>query len=248
MIARILTGVLVFACFASADTFVDDFNVAPCVYPDTSCDVIGDPLLFDIEKAEINLNASATTIDYYLNWPNNSYDWFNYGTVRLDPGDIFFSNSSGKIYGITLSDHDGYTAGKLYGSSAGVATQTAFNVLGLTTPPYYYRPGHDVWLASGAPLAGSANYSVATNGNGTTTGAKYMVSLTLDNAASSALYGAAVGNGGWLDAHFQSATCANDILDGRISVPEPTDYALLGALPFLLGLGLYRRRRNVIAG
>ena len=126
---------------------------------------------------------------------------------------------------------------------------TAFDVLNLTTPPWYYRTNHDVWLGGVAPNvpSGSAGVNVSAFGNGTTS-AEWKVSLTLDSGASSALYGAAVANGGYLDAHFQSATCANDILSGRIHVPEPADFALVGMLALLLGLGVCRRHRSVVAG
>jgi hypothetical protein len=44
-----------------------------------------------------------------------------------------------------------------------------------------------------------------------------------------------------LSVHFAAATCANDIIDGRIAVPEPATWFTLSA--GLLGLGLLRRRR-----
>jgi hypothetical protein len=74
------------------------------------------------------------------------------------------------------------------------------------------------------------------------------VSIILNAEASQALYNAAVANGGSLSVHFQSATCGNDILDGRVNVAEPSDYAAIGVVGVLSLIGFSRRRRNVLAG
>lgn len=251
-------------------TLMDQFNVAPCPIPPpagdpqfNNCDTIGAKTDFDIEKAVINFNGTQISIDYYLNYREGAVnfgvnnpsplDSFNVtSSVTLRPGDIFFSGPGGMMYGIALSSHDGFNLGGLYaiGGGSGVTTRTASNVLGLPSPPWYYRTDRDVWLGGVAPStsAGNATVQAFANGNGTTTGAEYRVSLVLDSAASQALYGAALGNGGYLDAHFQSLNCGNDILDGRVSVAEPSDYSAAGTVVFLLGLGLFRRRRFCFEG
>jgi hypothetical protein len=266
MIARVLVALLVFTLFATADTqvtLVDQFGAASActVFPGSdptyaNCDTIGDVGHFDIEKAIINFNSSAIAIDYYLNY-NNSYinpvsntlGSYNYAGVFLSPGDILFSTSqnSGYIYGIALSNHNGFVPGQLYEmSNDPVLAHTALGLGSNPSEAPYFRKTQPVWLSSASfddQVSSTSLFDVSANPAGSS--AEYMVSLRLDGTASDALYDAATANGGSLYVHFASMTCGNDILEDRIHVPEPTDYVLLSTVVGFLGLGLRRRRTSL---
>jgi len=72
---------------------------------------------------------------------------------------------------------------------------------------------------------------------------EFRLNLQLGQTASNVIFDAASANGGFLDVYFQSATCGNDILDGRIATPEPSAFVLMGAAVLALGVAAKRRRR-----
>jgi hypothetical protein len=255
MFFRLCLGVFCLTLLGLADnvaTLTDPFGAAavacaPADHPNyEDCDVIGAKTDFDIQMAVINFNSSEITIDYYLNYregavTDTALNPFNVSGLLLSPGDILISDASGQnVYGIAMS---GSTAGSVYSN---ITPLTAGDVLDVPTPPWYYRVNREVAIGGDPTLEGNASFNVASYGNGTTA-AEYKVSLVLDSAASAFLYNAAVANGGWLDWHFQSLNCGNDILDGRVGVPEPSEYALLGTLVGLIGFGVRRRRQSALA-
>lgn len=250
---------LLLSCFAKADVvnLIDDFNnpaldCTPAEAPGgfTSCDVVGDRADFDIEKAHINFNATATTIDYYLNFNNgavnlatNTLSGFTDGGVNLLPGDILFTGAGGAYFGIAMSSHDGLTAGALYQLFTPVTAQVA-----LGNPDAYYRNSRYVLIdnspASPNPtfVANANSFTVSANGNGSTTGAEYKVSIALSAAGSQFLWDQANANGGSLNVFFQSADCGNDTLDGTLAASEPMDFSIAFGACGLIALAAYRRR------
>ena len=237
---------------------MDQFNVPTCSIPPpandpgfANCDVIGARTDFDLQKAVISFNRAATTIDIYQNYRNTSvgsggFSQFSVGAANIGASDIFFGNGTSILYGIAMSNQNGFQTGSLYGVGGGVTARTAASVLNLPSPPWYYRTTRNVLLGGVAPVqalgAGSLAVSAA-GGNGTTTGAEFRLNLQLGQTASRVLYDAAEANGGFLDVYFQSATCGNDILDGRITTPEPSAFMLMGTAVLALGVAARRRRR-----
>jgi len=238
--------------------FTDQFNVPACSIPPPvsdpgfmTCDVIGATTDFDIQKTVISFNRNATTIGIYQNYRNSAVGAgelgsFAVGAANIGGADIFFGNGSSILFGIAMSNQGGFQAGSLYAVGGGVTARTAASVLNLPSPPWYYRTTRNVLLGGAAPAQslGTGSLAVsATGGNGTTTGAEYRLNLQLGQTASNTIFDAANANGGFLDVYFQSATCGNDILDGRIATPEPSAFVLMGTAVLTLGVAAKRRRR-----
>jgi len=164
----------------------------------------------------------------------------------IGAADILFGNGSSILFGIAMSNQGGFQAGSLYAVGGGVTATTAASVVNLPSPPWYYRTTRNVLLGGAAPAqslgAGSIAVSAA-GGNGTSTGVEFRLNLQLGQTASNVIFDAASANGGFLDVYFQSATCGNDILDGRIATPEPSAFVLMGAAVLALGVAAKRRRR-----
>ena len=244
--------------YAGNIVLMDQFNVPACSIPPpandpgfNNCDVVGAKTDFDLQKTVISFNRIATTIDIYQNYRNSAVNssglgQFSIGAANLSAADIFFGNGSSILYGIAMSSQGGFQAGSLYAVEGGVTARTAASVLNLPSPPWYYRTNRNVLLGGAAPaqsLGAGSLTAFANGGNGTTTGAEFRLNLQLGQTASMALYDAAAANGGFLDVYFQSATCGNDILDGRIATPEPSAFLLMGTAVLFLGVAVQRRRR-----
>ena len=237
--------------------FMDQFNVPACAIPPpannpgfTNCDVIGAQTDFDIQKTVISFNRNSTVIDIYQNYRNsaagsNELGSFAIGAGNFGASDIFFGNGSSILYGIAMSNQNGFQAGSLYAVGGGVTARTAASVLNLPSPPWYYRTTRKVLLGGVAPAQSLGTGSLAvstTGGNGTTTGAEFRLNLQLGQTASAVIFDAATANGGFLDVYFQSATCGNDVLDGRIATPEPSAFMMMGTVVLALGVAVRRRR------
>ena len=93
-----------------ASTIYDAFNqsqASGCNYslsaPFTSCDVIGDPALFDIQKADVHIADGSATVTIYFNYGGGiNLQPFNDG-VQLAVGDLFFydpSDPNSYLYGV----------------------------------------------------------------------------------------------------------------------------------------------------
>ena len=88
------------------------------------------------------------------------------GTATLNPGDLLFGLGGSIFFGIPLVNHNGLTAGHLYGDGVTpLGTQTAQQVL--NDAATIYRFNWPVWLAGGSlPQQGTVVSFGATNGTG----------------------------------------------------------------------------------
>lgn len=253
----ILAALAVTPCVYGGNVMLtDQFNVAPCSIPPPAndpsfnqCDVIGAKTDFDLEKAAISLNRVATTITIYQNYRNNAvtangFGSFSVGAANIGMSDVFFGNGSSILYGISMATRNGFQAGSLYAIGNGVTARTAASVLNLPSPPYYYRTTRNVMLGgTPAQSLGIGAVSTVSNAGDGISNAEYRLQVQLGEGASGALYDAAQANGGQLDIYLNSATCGNDVLDGRINTPEPGAFALMGTVVVALGVAVRRRRK-----
>ena len=236
----------------SAGTITDTFNQSQaggCSYsfasPYSTCDVIGDPALFDIQQASVHIGGSWGTVTIYFNYGGGiTLQPFTDG-IQLAVGDLFFyapSDPGNYLYGIPLSTHGGFVADSLYKVGGNTTLLTADNIINNTG--YYYRRGQDVWLGgSGTPesIGLPVPVQVANYGNGVDN-AEYAATLSF---AVPADFATSVIQNGRLGISFASAYCGNDVLEGTLSAaPEPGMFGLLaGGAAMLAGSGLLRRKR-----
>lgn len=236
---KLLPTLLLAACvpsaFATSFTVTDPFN-APCSNSGSpTCDVIGDPLGFDIQKGVFNIGANSATIDLYFNFGLNtatSTAPFSVNSVVLSLGDLFLSGN-GFNYGIALQTHNtavsgNVTGGVLYQINNANGTLTAAQALGSPTS-ISYRPTETVWLRNDGAnsltsLVNGAVTIAGAQGNGVTA-PEFKATITLNYVAGSSVAQnlQSLNAGG---VHFASATCGNDVMNG---VPEPASLGMIGA-------------------
>jgi hypothetical protein len=247
---RAILFLLVGCVTCQADTIYDTFNqsqASGCNYslsaPFTSCDVIGDPALFDIQKADVHIADGSATVTIYFNYGGGiNLQPFNDG-VQLAVGDLFFydpSDPNSYLYGVPLSTHGGFIADDLYKVGGNTTLLTADQIINNTG--YYYRRTQDVLLGgSGSAETTGSPVQVVNYGNGSSN-ALYAATLHFPVSAD---FVTSVLHNGQVGIAFSSADCANDILTGTTSaVPEPGMFPLLAAGSVLLaGFGVLRRQR-----
>ena len=235
----------------SAGTIYDPFDQSQaggCNYsftpPYTSCDVICDPALFDIQKAAVEIDNGWATVTIYFNYGGGiTLQPFSDG-VPLAVGDLFFyapSDPGNYLYGVPLSSHDGFTADNLYKVGGDTTLLTADDIINSTG--YYYRRNQDVWLGgSGSPETIGLPVQVVDYGNGVSN-ALYAATLEFPVSAD---FATSVIQDGQIGIAFSSADCGNDVLEGTTSAaPEPGMFPLLaGGAALLAGAGMLRRRRT----
>jgi hypothetical protein len=203
--------------------------------------VIGTNGQFDLQSvAFTNLTSTNFTvqIDFNFDYGDASLTPFELAGIKLSAGDLLF-NDGGKLWGVALDSHTGFTQGDLYSVTD---FSTAKTVLG--NPNGTYRPNNDVWMDNngGQTVAGLGTSTTKNIGGDE-------VQTTLSFTPSASLISAL--NSGNLDFQFSSATCSNDYLSGNITgnivntVPEPTGFVLLGSgLIALSVIPRLRRRRR----
>jgi len=244
------------------------------ISPLSERDVIGDFLKFDIEKMVINeLDHNTIDIDIHTNYGTTPLDPFV--VVRnLNVGDLLFEKDGVPIYGVPLHsrtkgngfghttdpnnrfsvDGESLTAGTLYevlDPTEGKGLLHSDRVTGLGASNI--RVDEYVWLqqidGSSSPGFQPTLAEVNSGGSITVTStapALYKINFRMDFApGGNPLYYESLTG---LSFNFSSATCANDIIKGRIDgptglVPEPATYALLGG--GLISLFFLRRRKGV---
>src|SRR5580692_5065937 len=174
------------SCFAGTinDTFGQSQNNCVLSYtsPYATCDVVGNEMLYDIQKASVSFGNGMATVSIYTNTgavPSGgplTLGAFNDAGDTLIPGDIFFYNpttgynpddpttTQNLQYGISLTNHGAFTAGDLYNISGDIDTETAQMALQDATD--YYRLDETVLMAGTGTPASSGTVTVANNGDG----------------------------------------------------------------------------------
>lgn len=253
------------AVLCQAGTLTDPFAQPQnnCNYshtaPYSSCDVIGNEQLYDIQMASVSINDGVATVAIYLNsgavQQGNplTLGAFSDAGLTLIPGDIFFYNpltiydpsdpatSQYLQYGIALENHGSLVAGGLYNITGGISVETAQQAL--NDSPDYYRQDEDVLMTgSGAPVS-TGTVSVANYGNGTTS-ARYVITVTVPTTPG---FLSLVSNNE-IGLLFSSADCGNDVIQGVVGTgqaPEPGPAAMVLAGLGLLAAGRKFRKRRV---
>jgi hypothetical protein len=208
-------------------------------------DVIGLLKHFDIDAIRFTtIGAMQVEAVIRVNYHNGDEDLDPFsiggGIPTLKPADLLFDVDGAYTYGVPLTGHDCLTAGALYQVVNGQPfVKDAKTVLGYGSySSTNFRPSEPVWInASHAQLAGDNLFFDADRYGFTSA-----VDITIRFAPSSDFL-VALADG--VKVHFASATCANDVLDGRLQyavVPEPTGLVLTGS--GLLAAALFARRRG----
>jgi len=225
--ASLLTGI---NCSAGTltDTFRQSQNNCILTYtaPYDTCDVVGNEMLYDIQKATVSINNEMATISIETNTGAIPYGdrsltltAFNDGGVPLIPGDIFFYNpTSGQgnlEYGIALTDHGAFKAGDLYSISGGTSTETA--QAALQDGSDFYRRDQTVLMTGTGRPASSGAVTVTSYGDGIKQ-PEYEITATVP-VTSGLLNLLSNGQIGLL---FSSADCGNDVIQGVVDTGYTT--------------------------
>ena len=267
-VTLIAPALLMSALLCPANTLTDPFGQVQnnCNYsantPYSACDVIGNPLLYDIQSATFSLSGGMATVMISLNTGaiqnvNNQLvlNPFSDAGVTLIPGDILFYNPNTPYdptnpstaqnlqYGVALTDHGFFTPGGLYNITGSVFLQNAQSALNNSTD--YYRKDEDVLLAgNGAPVSlGTVSVSANPGANGTTV-ADYTITATFPTTTAVL----SLMSTGQIGLRFSSADCGNDVIEGAVGPGSPASPATAQApepapaFMMLIDIGLLARR------
>jgi hypothetical protein len=256
--------VLLSTAISQASTITDPFAQPQnnCNYstssPYSSCDVIGNPQLFDIQKLDVTLAGGQATVTLYFNsgavakvGNQLRLSSFTVGSDTLIPGDLFFTNptniydptnpstSSYLKYGVPLVNHGSFTAGDLYAIGGGISVETAQQALNDSSN--YYRRNEAVLMTGSGTPASTGSVSVANYGDGISNA---LYSVTIVVPATSGLMSLIANN--QIGILFSSADCGNDVIQGIAgtppSVPEPQPiFMVLGGMGLILMSRVWRK-------
>jgi hypothetical protein len=247
---RAILFLLVGCVTCQAGTIYDTFDQSQAggcnnsfAAPFSTCDVIGNPALYDIQKASVHIADGWATVSIYFNYGGGiTLQPFTDG-IQLAVGDLFFyapSDPGDYLYGVPLSSHGGFTADNLYRIGDDTTLLTADDIIHNTG--YYYRRTQDVWLGGeGSPETIGLPVQVTNYGDGVSN-ALYDATLEFPVPAD---FVTSVIQNDQLGIAFASAYCGNDVLEGTTSAaPEPGMFPLLAAGAAMLAVfGMLRRKR-----
>ena len=236
-------------CWAGTinDTFGQSQYACVLTYtpPYDTCDVVGNEMLYDIQKASVSFTSSTATISIYMNTGAVPYGGpltlgaFEDAGVTLIPGDIFFyganagynpddpATTANLAFGIALTNHGGFTAGGLYTIDSEVGTETA--QVALQDGSDYYRWDETVLMAGQGSADSVGTVTVTANGDGVHK-AEYDVTVTVP--MTSGLLGLV--SNGQIGLLFSAADCGNDVIQGVVN----TGYTGLGVTAASVAVGV----------
>ena len=234
-IGWVTAGALLWSGLSFAGTINDIFGQSQnnCILtytpPYSTCDVVGNEMLYDIQKATVSFANGTATISIYMNTLAIPYGAtsltltsFHDAGDTLMPGDIFFydpdSASQDLAFGIPLLDHGSFLAGDLYEISGGISTETA--QVALQDGSDFYRWDEPVLMTGSGNPVSAGTIAVSKYGNGVAS-AEYQITATvpltpgLRNLESN----------GQIGLLFSSADCGNDVIQGVVSTGDPLAHA-----------------------
>jgi len=260
--------VLLSAVLCHADTLTDPFaqSQSGCSYsasaPYGTCDVIGNPQLYDIQAASVSIGSGLATVLIYLDsgavQQGNPLvlGSFSDAGLTLIPGDLFFYNPLTVYdpsdpatvqylqYGIALENQGSFVAGGLYNIAGNISVETAEQAL--QDSGGFYRRNLAVLMTGNGSPDSTGTVSVANYGDGVNQ-AQYVITVTVPTTSG---FLSLVSND-QIGLLFSSADCGNDTIQGIVGTgdvvvtaqaPEPGS-----ALMVLAGLGLlaakFRKRK-----
>jgi hypothetical protein len=270
--ATLLCGACAFANTLTAPFGQPQNN---CTYsytpPYSSCNVIGNDALYDVQMATMSISNGMATVSIYTNSGgvndinhHVTLGAFTDSGVTLVPGDIFFYNPSagynpddptttGNLqFAIALTSRGSIAAGDLYQIGGDIYTETAQQAL--MDGSDYYRRDETVLIGGSGDPASTGALTISNYGDGITN-AEYEFTVTVP--ASSGLL--SLVSNGQIGLLFSSADCGNAVIQGSIDVgntnsispasvaplstPEPGPGILILSGIVLLAVGRFRRRR-----
>jgi hypothetical protein len=178
-------------------------------------DVFGNKLQFDVQKVILSMSNGLLDIEIQTNFDNPALAPFYIAGIRLDAGDLFFSESSILRYGLVLQGHDGLAAGHIYRiDDPSTQVLKARDVLG--NPSHAdYRPNNYVWMTGAVhDITTVTTPAVNTSripGNNGVNGALFDVKTTVNRPSDMRI-------GDLWSLYFPLATCANDVVNGSFTV------------------------------
>lgn len=214
-------------------------------------DVVGERRLFDVHSAEVSLSGTQLTVSLRTNFAGRGddrlYAAHTVGRKGIGYGDLFLASAwtphtptardnhaNGTVwsYGFALDDRwmrSGTGSGTLYALGSGDnALDTLLSDDFMTRP--VYRNGQEV-----AVNTASAGVSAVGSGSWTIDAINRLITFNIDLAGTSLLSGPEL-------AFHWGMTCANDVIEGSVKVPEPPAVALL--MVGLLGMAATGLRRR----